>query len=178
MQALSLDGAEVDYCCFCGGAWLDRGEIEAIIAHPLPITPSGRESQRACPRCETNMAGANLGTLAIERCISCEGLYFDAEELDEAAKHPVGLGAQAVMSTKALTGTCAGCLGTFRLNELMATARGLGCRNCVATLDYARVSPTYTGGTSGASSFEGLGRSSPGQELGGFASILMRVLGL
>ncbi len=42
-------GVEIDYCPHCRGVWLDRGELDKIIARaseaPLRATPAPREAQ-------------------------------------------------------------------------------------------------------------------------------------
>jgi Zn-finger nucleic acid-binding protein len=38
-------GVEVDYCPQCRGVWLDRGEIDRIIAGSTPLTPAPIDPQ-------------------------------------------------------------------------------------------------------------------------------------
>jgi hypothetical protein len=37
-----------------------------------------------CPKCGHDMAEQDLGGIAIDRCTFCEGVYFDAGELEQA----------------------------------------------------------------------------------------------
>ncbi len=136
MRVLKLDEAEVDYCTFCGGAWFDPGEVAAVVGHPLETTPSGLGTLRKCARCQETMVSATLGAVAVEQCPDCHGVFLDQGEIDAVAKRNLGLGAKAVQTTKSLTATCAGCRETFRLGDLMATSKGLGCRRCFLGMDY------------------------------------------
>jgi len=47
-------GIEIDYCPDCRGIWLDRGELDRLIARAEPAMPaarsSGRPDERHTPR--------------------------------------------------------------------------------------------------------------------------------
>jgi uncharacterized protein len=37
-----------------------------------------------CPKCQANLERVNIGTLQVERCTNCHGLWFDVLEWDDA----------------------------------------------------------------------------------------------
>ena len=43
MRTADREGVEIDYCSQCRGVWLDRGELEKIIARVESQDSSGRE---------------------------------------------------------------------------------------------------------------------------------------
>jgi uncharacterized protein len=43
-----------------------------------------REANLNCPKCHANLERVRLGTLEIERCTDCQGLWFDVLEWDDA----------------------------------------------------------------------------------------------
>ena len=61
MVAYEWEGVEIDHCAFCGGTWLDAGEMEMIL-ELAGLSPDGVEealaraadrqrTRRRCPRC-------------------------------------------------------------------------------------------------------------------------------
>lgn len=38
---------------------------------------------RKCPKCGHDMAVETIGTIEVERCSSCEGIFFDRGELEQ-----------------------------------------------------------------------------------------------
>jgi uncharacterized protein len=45
LQQTQRNGIEIDYCTQCKGVWLDRGELDKIIAQSTPA-PEYREERR------------------------------------------------------------------------------------------------------------------------------------
>jgi Zn-finger nucleic acid-binding protein len=97
-----IDEVEVDLCPRCGGLWLDHGEIERLSRKqqgeidrlrrllgsrkgPPPV-PSDLTS--SCPACTSTMREVKLGggTLTIDWCTRCKGLFLDRGEIDLALK--------------------------------------------------------------------------------------------
>lgn len=39
-------GVEIDYCPACRGIWLDRGELDKLIAHPMERASPHQEHDR------------------------------------------------------------------------------------------------------------------------------------
>jgi Zn-finger nucleic acid-binding protein len=95
-----VDDVEVDHCPACGGLWLDHGEIErlsrkmasdvdrlrrvlaGIVAGP-PAVPS--EVQGSCPACQSqSVKEVALGSIHIDFCTRCKGLFLDRGEIDAA----------------------------------------------------------------------------------------------
>ena len=94
MLALELEGVEIDHCLACGGIWLDRGELEALIGnsdrayeviHSLVPTPVSHDRRRACPLCDRKMDKVALGPfrpeVVIDRCPAGEGLWLERGKL-------------------------------------------------------------------------------------------------
>ena len=94
MVTLELAEIEIDHCLSCGGIWLDRGELEALIGSPdnahqavrsLVPMPVPRERRRRCPLCDKKMEKVTIGSsspdVRVDRCPQGEGLWFDRGEL-------------------------------------------------------------------------------------------------
>jgi len=45
MAAVNRQGVEFDMCPGCRGVWLDRGELEKLVAGATPETPDPRQAQ-------------------------------------------------------------------------------------------------------------------------------------
>lgn len=95
MIILELNSVEVDYCCQCGGVWLDGGELELLMgqrgdSESLKLEPvdDSKEEMRKCPRCRKVMFKRYLpggsDKLLLDSCPAGCGLWFDAGELQEA----------------------------------------------------------------------------------------------
>jgi Zn-finger nucleic acid-binding protein len=98
LDKATFQGLEVDLCPKCGGLWLDRGEItraaklpEAELARlrtlltgkagPPPV-PS--ENKAPCPACPGSLSEVLLGTVHVDYCNKCHGLFLDKGELEAA----------------------------------------------------------------------------------------------
>ncbi len=94
MIVLELEQVETDYCSTCGGIWLDRGELELLLAdahqakqlvNSFHRAPGVREKIRACPICLKKMHKIHTGSedvpVIIDRCSKGHGLWFDRGEL-------------------------------------------------------------------------------------------------
>ena len=98
LDRATFEGLEVDLCPRCGGLWLDRGEVTR--AARLPETEISRlrklmtesdeppplptESAANCPACDGQLSEVLLGTVHVEYCSSCHGIFLDRGELEEA----------------------------------------------------------------------------------------------
>ena len=95
-QRRSFDGVEVDSCPACGGLWLDAGELQALARKPqqaaqslhhLPSvhkTADGDDASKPCPACGGKLAIASFEGVSLEHCSSCDGLFVDRGELENA----------------------------------------------------------------------------------------------
>jgi Zn-finger nucleic acid-binding protein len=95
-----IDDVEVDHCPACGGLWLDHGEIERLSRKmggdierlrrllagqqsKPPAVPS--EVQGFCPACQAQgVQEVALGSIHIDYCPRCKGLFLDRGEIDAA----------------------------------------------------------------------------------------------
>jgi Zn-finger nucleic acid-binding protein len=98
LDRAAFQGLEVDLCPKCGGLWLDRGEITQ--ASKLPETELSRlrellrgqagpppvptENKAPCPACEGNLSEVLLGTVHVDYCATCHGIFLDRGELHQA----------------------------------------------------------------------------------------------
>ena len=98
LDRATFEGLEVDLCPRCGGLWLDRGEITRAARLPEqelsrlrslltdvggpPPLPS--ETIVPCPACEGKLAEVMLGSVHVDFCERCQGIFLDRGELEEA----------------------------------------------------------------------------------------------
>jgi membrane associated rhomboid family serine protease len=94
MNPFAHDGVTIDVCPECRGLWLDPGEITKVTGADLELEaspetrlrPSGAAVDGAmlCPRCGLalrEMAVRGAGSLRVDACEGCKGLYLDRGEL-------------------------------------------------------------------------------------------------
>ena len=93
MEAVSTSGVEAHRCRACEGTWLsydafvnadidseNRTLIESLLQDAS--AKSGRPTLRKCPVCPaTRLQAIFSQRLEIDRCSSCNGLFFDKGEL-------------------------------------------------------------------------------------------------
>lgn len=102
---------EVDLCPSCGGLWLDAGELEkigkgsagdvdklrsALVGSMFPDPPS--DTTTPCPACDGKLREMKLGSVTIDFCGKCNGLFLDKGELDEAMKAVGGMSVKQVLA--------------------------------------------------------------------------------
>jgi Zn-finger nucleic acid-binding protein len=93
MQAIMCFDIELDQCRYCGGTWLDGGELEKLskvrnvpkrfilpLAYDVTLKKVP-EGDRTCPRCETIMKVFQSKGAFIDLCTQCQGIWFDRYEL-------------------------------------------------------------------------------------------------
>lgn len=95
LHALELNsGVLVDSCPKCRGTWLDAGELlqmsrnkETARQGTVAVAWEPIASDRACPQCKIPMhEGESLDSdVFLDCCGNCDGLWFDAKELDANA---------------------------------------------------------------------------------------------
>jgi Zn-finger nucleic acid-binding protein len=93
-----IDDVEVDLCPRCGGLWLDHGETERIArkmpadidklkrllaARPGP-PPIPTELTAHCPACTGGLRELPLGSIHVDYCTRCMGVFLDRGELEAA----------------------------------------------------------------------------------------------
>lgn len=59
-----------------------RAEAERLRAELQAPAPQSQESRR-CPHCGAGMAAHRIEDVAVEKCPSCEGIFFDRGELEQ-----------------------------------------------------------------------------------------------
>jgi membrane associated rhomboid family serine protease/Zn-finger nucleic acid-binding protein len=85
-------GVTLDLCPTCRGLWFDGGEVEKAehLAVELVRTKATGIAHRPCPRCSGRLEEATLagpGSLLLDECSRCGGLFFDAGELGRLRRH-------------------------------------------------------------------------------------------
>ena len=96
MIVLELEQVEIDYCCDCGGIWLDAGELELLfedtnqagqLVKSFATATGLKEDVRRCPICLAKMDKVSVGSenepVIIDRCAKLHGLWFDRGELSQ-----------------------------------------------------------------------------------------------
>jgi len=80
---------EIDSCAVCGGIWLDRGELEALVGRPVAShdkpDPSLGPPDRDCPICVAKLVKDRYERtqVVIDRCPHGDGIWLDAGELEQ-----------------------------------------------------------------------------------------------
>ncbi len=84
LQAVHLpNDVDIETCPHCSGAFYDAAEI----AIPLQVENLTR-SGYVCPKCQDQMKVGTLynGQLTLEQCMGCQGVWFDAGEIQKLRK--------------------------------------------------------------------------------------------
>jgi len=93
VEILTKRSVLIDRCRRCDGIWLDRGEVFLFSRDPqrleqhLASGPGARRpTDRRCPRCQVAMETRAFlrPDLEVDECPQCEGIWFDAGELQQA----------------------------------------------------------------------------------------------
>jgi Zn-finger nucleic acid-binding protein len=98
LDKATFQGLEVDLCPKCGGLWLDRGEItraaklpekelarlRALLVGKAGPPPVPTENKAPCPACPGSLSEVMLGTVHVDYCGKCHGLFLDRGELQAA----------------------------------------------------------------------------------------------
>jgi Zn-finger nucleic acid-binding protein len=93
-----VEDVEIDYCPDCRGVWLDRdeireladkseealGELRELVQEGASTTPARSSVDQPCPSCGGKLTLAVFGSIYMEHCTLCEGVYLDRGELDKA----------------------------------------------------------------------------------------------
>ena len=98
LDRATFEGLEVDLCPRCGGLWLDRGEItraarlpeaelmrlRSLLTDVGGPPPQPTESSAPCPACDGTLSEVVLGSVHVDYCGKCHGIFLDRGELEEA----------------------------------------------------------------------------------------------
>lgn len=86
---------QLDFCPSCQGTWFDKGEaakyfsLQEDIPDLATALASAKKTSLACPRCSNileELKYTEASELVLDRCVSCNGIWFDAEEVDQLMK--------------------------------------------------------------------------------------------
>jgi Zn-finger nucleic acid-binding protein len=95
LESLALRGVQLDRCRRCEGIWFDRDELAKFnrFDSDFPLRPDsaspGVLTSLRCPRCDsflTVFPYVSDGSLEVERCISCKGVWLDARQIQTIRK--------------------------------------------------------------------------------------------
>ncbi len=93
---------DIDECTECGGKWLDHGELERLTSaatapDAVLVAEKAQESGSGllvCPRCQRpdlvpidHGASEKSGSVTIDVCRSCHGIWLDRGELERLREH-------------------------------------------------------------------------------------------
>jgi len=92
MMGMEYKGVMVDRCSSCHGIWLDKAELDVVLAKKLGSSfDVGRMSQASvdtrdkpahCPKCDKDMMVIEgAAGVVFDWCERCEGMFFDTGEL-------------------------------------------------------------------------------------------------
>ena len=89
LEPHKVAGVRVLSCPFTGGVWCDKGQLAEICQTPedlRAIFPARSVTDCACPRgCSGRLVERQYskmdGTLLLDQCPACQGIYLDAGEL-------------------------------------------------------------------------------------------------
>lgn len=98
LDKATFQGLEVDLCPRCGGLWLDRGEItraaklsddelgklRALLTGSSGPPPIPTAIKVDCPACEGTLSEVTLGSVHVDYCGTCHGIFLDRGELQDA----------------------------------------------------------------------------------------------
>lgn len=80
---------QIDCCSFCGGIWLDPGELASITSTEKDLPQEGQAESATdypCPNCGDKLATrsySNANPVMIDLCVKCKGVYLDKGELQK-----------------------------------------------------------------------------------------------
>ena len=96
MRQIQDKGISLDWCDLCDGIWLDPGELSRLsrtvvdIPNLLPQPARSKTHQSSetpqCPRCKVGLEKIlyeQAGSLQVDRCPGCRGLWLERGELQE-----------------------------------------------------------------------------------------------
>jgi Zn-finger nucleic acid-binding protein len=89
MRNWTSHGVTLDHCDSCKGLWFDAGELTQHLANlrsgsPEPCLVPAGATGLDCPRCRTfKLERVRYGTIEVDRCKNCRGLFLDVGELHE-----------------------------------------------------------------------------------------------
>jgi Zn-finger nucleic acid-binding protein len=110
LNDIQYENQNLDACKKCGGVWLDKGELLAVVdsmilrnkvddqsAKEVFKGSSGirevQQNNRTCPKCHVGMRTFNYchdSNIFLDKCSSCEGIWTDRGELKAVAQHIKG----------------------------------------------------------------------------------------
>ncbi|UCC92299.1 MAG: zf-TFIIB domain-containing protein [Thermoplasmata archaeon] len=76
----------IDVCPACAGTWYDKGEISKVLddvglqTRLVNFPQSGEPSPLSCPRCGGAMRVHKEGSVEVDSCTSCSGVWLDMGE--------------------------------------------------------------------------------------------------
>ena len=135
MQTFRASEVELERCFFCGGVFLEKGELDRLVGGPVSLTPGETPGDRLCAGCGATLAPTRAGALTVDQCRSCGGLYLDAGELQRLAGEVSLTRADAPPHAEQLRFKCPGCGETLDADQGVTTGRGLACPGCAPGLD-------------------------------------------
>ncbi|MHB8872377.1 MAG: TFIIB-type zinc ribbon-containing protein [Myxococcaceae bacterium] len=177
LGAFATEGLELDGCAGCGGVWFDGGELARVaslervqeivsaasgvegecrecrspVAKAQVCGQCGRPAPR-CPQCDRGpLAIAQVGSVRLDVCRHCSGVWFDAGELlalvgagpSVEAIQAAASQAVAKPAPEASRVPCTGCSLSLRASSALMSSGRPYCLKCAPS--GARVMPRSAG---------------------------------
>jgi Zn-finger nucleic acid-binding protein len=102
LQAMTIEGVDVDFCDTCYGIWFDEGEVAFMMELPADIPDPEAErrvmpTNHLCPRCGNGhrmeeIKFSKVDGLLLDRCPTCKGIWLDPGELRKLEHIAVRIG--------------------------------------------------------------------------------------
>lgn len=88
--------------CSQHGVFVAPDGIKLISGHTsgMDVEPRVGSDVRKCPACLVYMEQVSLNGVPVDQCVRCEGLWFDAGELQQVAKAEVELAANGERTSR------------------------------------------------------------------------------
>lgn len=93
LQVLKIKGLNIVYCDDCKGVWIkfptlkkiaDMLDLKSEIVNPAEMEPINvKEEPRSCPDCTKQMDKVYFNGIIVDKCSTCNGIWFDNGELSK-----------------------------------------------------------------------------------------------
>ena len=80
METYQRRGLELERCTRCRGVWFDAFELAEAARCALPPVSSVAPSERRCPSCEVALEQRTMGSVTVDGCRTCHGVFLDSGE--------------------------------------------------------------------------------------------------
>ena len=93
LEVLKVKGLNILYCKDCKGMWIKTATLKKIanmldlkteIVNPVEMEAINvKEEPRICPECSKTMEKVYFNGIIVDKCTTCNGIWFDNGELSK-----------------------------------------------------------------------------------------------